>query len=78
MDKITENAERNKIKADIFLKNDTKAFIEDFFGTYYWCLIREVTSEFIKVYNLAGKRKGETDKLYLVDIIRLEELEEKE
>jgi len=78
IDKVKENSEKFKEKAEIFLRNDIPLFIEDYLGTYYFCLIREITSDYIKVWNFTGKRKGETDRIFFVDIIRFDEYKKEE
>ena len=75
---IKEKVARYKEKAEIFLRNKTKAFIEDIDKNYYFCDITKVEEDFIEVIGFAGRRKFERDKIYFTDIIRFEEYEEGE
>jgi len=75
---LKDKVERYKAKADIFLNNNTQAFIVDNQGNYFFCNIRKVEEDFVIVYGFAGKRKFEQDKIYFVDVVRFEEYEEKE
>lgn len=78
MDKIKDKIERWKGKAEIFLKNNTKAFITDIADNYYFCDINSIDEDYLFVKNFAGKRKGEEDKILWFDIIKFEEYQDKE
>ncbi len=73
---IKDKAERIKAKAEIFLKNKTKTFIVDSFDNYYFCDIISVEEDYLIVLGFAGRRKFERDKIYFVDVLRLEEYKE--
>lgn len=72
-----DKAERYKEKAKIFLKENIKTFISDINGDYFFCDIIEVSDNFLVVKGFAGKRNGEIDRLFFIDILRFEEYEEK-
>jgi len=79
MDKgIKEMIERNKIKAEQFLKEDIRVFIKDVQDNYYFCDILIVGEVNLLVYNFAGKREGEKSRLNWADIIELKEYEVRE
>lgn len=78
METLKDMVERNKEKVKIFLQENTATFIENTSQDYFFCYIKEIHSNFIIVKGFAGRRKGETDKIYFLDILRLEEYEERE
>jgi len=78
MGNVMEKVERYKLKANLFLKQKTQAFIENIQGDYFFCRVIEVKDDYLIVKGFAGKRKFEVDKIFFLDIIRLEEYEEKE
>ena len=73
MEKIKEMIERYKVKAELFLENDIKAYIVDLSGNYYFCEMLFVGDNAILVLNFAGHRKGENTRIYYTDIIKFEE-----
>ena len=75
-DNIKEVIERHKEKAKIFLDNNIRAFIENIQGDYFFCDILSISDDYIIVKGFAGRRKFEEDKIYFVDIKRLEEYKE--
>lgn len=75
---VKEKVERFKIKAKIFLDKNIKAFIEDIGNDYFFCEIVSVQEDCIEVVGFAGRRKFERDRIFFVDILRLEEYEEKD
>ena len=75
---IKDKIERWKVKADIFLKNDTKAFIIDTSNNYYFCEILFVGEDCIHVQGFAGKLKSEKSRIYWADILKFEEYKEEE
>lgn len=80
--KKMENEIRNKIerwtiKAEAFLKNNTKAFIVDINNTYYFCDILFVGEDGVYVYNFKGQRAGEKENIFWADVERLDEYREK-
>ena len=75
---IRERLERLKIKAEEFLKDDTRAFIVDVNDTYYFCDIILVGETTITVQNFKGPRANQQEKLYWADVVKLEEYKDKE
>jgi len=73
-----EKIERLKGKAEIFLKNNTKAFIIDTADNYYFCYILLVGEDYLYVQHFTGKKKGEKERIVWFDIIKFEEYQEKE
>ena len=72
-EKIQEQIERHKEKAKIFLENYIPTFIENIKGDYFFCDILSISDDYIIVRGFAGRRKCEEDKIYFVDIKRIEE-----
>lgn len=75
---IREKVERLKVKAELFLNNDTRVFIKTIYEDFHFCDILIVGDLFLEIYNFAGKRKGEKDRLVWTDIIKIEEYMEDE
>ncbi|KKM13645.1 hypothetical protein LCGC14_1714220 [marine sediment metagenome] len=75
---IKEKLERFKVKAEIFLSKNIKAFIVDANNDFYFCDIESVGEDYLIVMGFAGQRKSEKDKIFFIDILRFEEYEEKE
>jgi len=74
---IREKIERFKIKAESFLKTDTRAFIVDTNDTYYWCDIIFVGEETITIEAFDGVFKGVKKRLYWADVVKFEEYRER-
>lgn len=74
---IKEKIERLRIKAEIFLKNNTRAFIVDTSNTYHFCEILLVGEDYLYIYNFKGNRGGEKERIVWADIIRFEEYKER-
>lgn len=77
-DKVKDKIERLKGKADIFLKNNIKAFIVDTSDNYYFCHIISVGEDYLYVEHFSGKKKGERERIVWFDIVRFDEYEKKE
>jgi len=75
---IRSKIERLKVKAELLLDNNTKVFIKTIHNDYYFCDILLVGDTYLFVYNFAGKRKGEKDRLIWTDISEIFEYKEKE
>lgn len=78
METVKDKIERLKGKAEIFLKNNTKAFIVDTIDNYYFCDIILVGEDYLYVQHFTGKKKGEKERIVWFDIIKFEEYQEKE
>ena len=78
METVKDKIERLKGKAEIFLKNNTKAFIVDIDDNYYFCDILLVGEDYLYVKHFTGKKKGEKERVVWFDIIKFEEYQEKE
>lgn len=72
-DEIRNTIERFKIKAERFLKNNSKTFIVDVQDTYYFCYVVAVREEEIHIQNFKGPRKCEKERIFWEDIVKLEE-----
>jgi len=77
MEKVRETIERLKGKAEIFLKNDTRAFIVDTSDNYYFCHILVIGEDYLYVQHFTGKKKFEKERILWFDIIKFEEYVEK-
>jgi len=75
---IKDKIERFKAKAEIFLKNNTKAFIVDLNDNYYFCDILLIGEDYLYVQHFTGKKKCEKERILWYDIIKFEEYEERE
>lgn len=78
MEKIKDKIERFKGKAEIFLKNNTKAFIIDIDDNYYFCDIINFDEDYLYVKHFTGKKKYEKERIIWYDIIKFEEYQERE
>jgi len=77
METVKDKIERLKGKAEIFLKNNTKAFIVDIDDNYYFCDILLVGEDYLYVKHFTGKKKGEKERIVWFDIIKFEEYQER-
>ena len=77
METAKEKIERFKAKAEIFLKNNTKAFIVNINNDYYFCDILIVGEDYLYVQHFAGKKKYEKERILWYDIIKFDEYEER-
>lgn len=75
---IKDKAERIKVKAELFLEKNIKAFIVDINNDFYFCDIESIGDDHLVVIGFAGRRKFEKDKIFFIDILRFEEYEELE
>lgn len=75
---IKEMIERWKVKAEIFLKNNTKAFIVDVFDNFHWCIILSFNDDAIIIKNFKGSRKYEEERIFWCDIRKFEEYKDRE
>ena len=75
---LKEKIERFKIKAELFLKNNTRCFIIDVYDNYYFCDILFVGEDYLVVYGFDGVRKCEKDRILWADVVTLREYEERE
>lgn len=73
---IRQKIERWKIKAEVFLKNNTKAFIVDVEDHYHWCHILKVNEDSVEIKNFTGARKLEEERIYWSDVVKFEEYRE--
>ena len=77
-EELRTKIERWKIKAETFLKNNTRAFIVDASDQYYFCDIIFVGEDCIHVQGFAGKLNAEKSRIYWADVLKLEEYKERE
>ncbi len=71
-EEIRDRMERFRIKAEIFLKNDTKVFLVDINDTYYWADLILVTEDTVTVMSFDGEHKGIKKTLLWVDVVKFE------
>lgn len=76
METAKEKVERFKGKAEIFIKNNTPAFIIDISDNYYFCDILLVGEDYLYVQHFTGKKKGKKERIVWFDILRFEEYKE--
>lgn len=77
METAKEKIERFRGKAEVFLKNNTKAFIVDINNDYYFCDILIVGDDYLYIQHFTGKKKGEKERILWYDIIKFDEYEER-
>ena len=75
---IRDKVERLRIKAELFLNSNIKAFIKDTNNTYYFCDILTIGEAFVYVQNFKGQRQGVKERIFWSDIIIFEEYKEME
>lgn len=77
MEDIREMIERNKIKAEAFLKENKRAFIVDINNEWFFCDI--INSDDIKIIikPFAGNHKDEKIERYWADIIKFDAYEDR-
>lgn len=73
MEKIKENIERFKLRAELFLKNNTKAFIIDSRDNWHFCYIISIDEDKTEVSEFSGKLTGQKSIINWIDIIKFEE-----
>ena len=73
---IKKEIERYKIKAELFLKDNIKAFIKDTSDNYYFCHIIFAGEDCIHVQHFKGKKKLEKERIFYVDIIKFVEYDD--
>jgi len=72
METITDKMERLRLKAELFLSEDTPVFIKTYSNDWFWGDIIIVGEKKITIDNIRGKRKGIRDSLLFLDIDELE------
>jgi hypothetical protein len=78
---LNEKIERLKVKANIFLKENKKAFVRDIYNNYYFCYIKECKSDKLSIENFDGPRFNEgkiKETIYWIDITDIKEYKEAE
>ncbi len=74
---LREKIERFILKAEIFLKNDTRVFITDINDNYYWADLLFVGAETVRFQCFSGKLSGTKKTLLWADVVKFEEYKEK-
>ena len=77
-EKVKDKVERLKVKAELFLENNIRAFIKTIQNDYYFCDILVVGDLYLYVVDFTGKRKGEKSRLIWSDISEIYEYVERE
>ena len=77
-EKVKDKVERLKVKAELFLENNIRAFIKTIQNDYYFCDILVVGDLYLFVVDFDGKRKGEKSRLIWSDISEIYEYVERE
>ena len=76
METIKENIERFKLRAELFLKNNTKSFIIDAKDNWHFCYIKILDEDKVEVSEFSGKLAGQNNVINWIDIIKFEEFRE--
>ncbi len=74
---IKEKIERFILKAELFLKNDTRIFIIDVKDNYYWADLLFVGEDTVRFQCFSGKLTGEKITLLWVDVVKFEEYKDR-
>ena len=77
IESVKEKVDRLKLKADLFLKENIRAFVKDVYGTFYFCNIIKIEEDALFIKDFEGKREGITSKLFWLDIESIQEYKEK-
>ena len=77
-EKVKDKVERLRLKAELFLENNIRAFIKTIQNDYYFCDILVVGDLYLYVIDFDGKRKGEKSRLIWTDISEIYEYVERE
>ena len=67
METVKEKIERDKLRAELFLKERTKSFIIDSRDDYHFCYIISMDENKVKIEEFTGKLKGQKNILFHVD-----------
>ena len=76
MEKVINKIERLKVKAELFLSKNIKAFIKSYSNDFYFCDLLSIGEDYLFIQDFTGKRKGEKNRLLWVDIEEIEEYRE--
>ncbi len=76
MEKIKENIERFKLRADLFLRENTKAFIIDARDNWHFCYIEKISEDKVEVVEFSGKLAGQNNIINWIDVLKFEEFRE--
>ena len=77
MDKVKDMVERYKEKADVFLKENIKAFITTVNGDWHYCYIVFVTDKYVYIQNASKDKLQKKERIFYVDIVKFEEYKER-
>lgn len=72
----TETKQRIMDKAEIFLRNNLKAFVKDIYNNYYFCFVKEISDDWVILKNFKGNREGENTRVFWIDIEVFSEYQE--
>lgn len=75
METVKEKIERDKLRAELFLKNNTQSFIIDSKENYHFCYLTHFDEDKIEVKEFTGKLTGQNNTINWVDILRFEEFQ---
>ena len=78
MDEIQKTTQRNVEKAKILLKTNSKAFITDYNGTYFFCTIMKIGSHSISFKPFKGNHAGIIIEKFWCDIKFIDKYREKD
>jgi len=79
---VAERIERLKLKAQVFLNENKKAFLKDIYDNWFFCYIKDPYVENgskLKIKNFAGHRFEEDkifEEIYWADVIDIREFQE--
>ncbi len=73
---VLEKIERYKLRAKLFLKENTKAFIVDNREDWHFCYITYINEDKVEVVEFTGKLVGQKNIINWVDVLKFEEFRE--
>lgn len=78
METILEKIDRFKLRAALFLKENTKAFIVDAADNWHFCYIIKIGEDKVEVLEFTGKLGGQNSIINWCDVIKFEEFRERD
>jgi len=78
MEKVKDKIERLKVKAELFISKNIKAFIKSYSEDFYFCNILNIGEDYLFIQDFTGKRSGEKNRILWVDVDSIDEYKEVE
>jgi len=69
---LMEKIQRWKLLADLFIKENARAFVKDIYDNWYPCYILFSGEDSVHVQHFEGKKKGEKDRIYWANVVKFD------